>query len=194
MDKMSDKEQELCQIEIKRYNNYTSKRYKEKIRNELFLRMKPWMIRWIKSILKRWGKYETEEELLSISWDAFMYCLGKYSDYNVPIAWYFHNFTRYFLLMKYGKQDRVLINAEELQETLGLVQIPENILFDRLLTLNQFRDVLPEKYQLVWDDATQSLSKTMKEKTHQRNGIDKNMYSRLKASYIPIIKLILGIK
>jgi len=191
---MNKQLQKDCLELVKKYNSYKSKRYKTEYRNKIFLMMQPWMIKWIKSILSKWGKFESEQEILSTAWDAFYYCLNKYSNYEVPIPKYFHDFTRYYLLMEYARRDKVSLPMRELQDTLALVDTPENILFDRLLTLNQFRDVLPEEYRGIWDDACFSLAASVKEKMPMNNtrGLDYNLYRRLKASYIPMIRLILG--
>jgi len=192
--KMNQETQKKCFELIKKYNNYKSKKHKVLVRNELFGIMQDWMLLWVKSILNKWGKWEEEGELLSISWDAFYFSLESYKEGNPLIPSHFHNYTRYFLLMKYAKEERVHIQLEELKDTLMLVYSPENVAFDKLLTLHQFRDVIPDKYKVIWDDATQSLSsKIMDRKKTYNHGLDDNIYRRIKESYIPIIKLILEI-
>lgn len=184
--------QDECKKLIKRYNNAKTKNTKIKLRNMLYEKMMVFQIKWIKSILKRWGRREEEKEILSISWDAFVFCIEKYNNFNVPLPKYFFDFTRYFLLIKYAKKDRVFIPIDELKETLGLVDNPQNMGFEKLLTWYQFRNVIPDRYKIIWDDATQSLSDCRKERKWTKNcGVDNNLYCKLKEAYIPMIKLIL---
>lgn len=191
--KMEIKLQEECIELIDKYNRYVSKRHKEKVRNDLYEKMMSWMLIWMKSILAKWGKSEYPEELLSMSWDAFMFCL-KYYKQGYPLAKHFHEYTKYHLLIKYAKEEKVSLPLEELKETLSLVETPQNIMFEKLLTLRQFRDVIPERYKIVWDDATLSLSSKISDRVKTPNhGLDDNLYVKLKESYIPIIKLILGL-
>jgi hypothetical protein len=185
--------QDQCKEIIIKCRSYKKKAYEVKKRNDLFLIMKPFMLKWIKSILKGWSRYEEEDKILSLSWDCFEYCFYKYSNYNVHIPKFFYDFTKYFLLMHYGAKDKVSLPINELKKTLQLVSSEDNICLDKLLTLMQFRNVIPDEDKVVWDDAVQSLSSKISDrrKTY-KHGMDDNFYRRLKKSYIPIIKLILG--
>ena len=190
--KMDVELQEECAGLICKYQKYKSKSNKEQMRNEIYAKMMKWMLIWIKSILSKWGKSELPEEVLSMSWDAFMFCIDYYKE-GYPLAKHFHEYTKYHLLIKYAKAERVQLPLEELKETLSLFDTPENVLFDRLLTLRQFRDVLPDKHKIVWDDATQSLYGENKDKKKtKRMGMGDSTYNRVKEGFIPIIKLILG--
>lgn len=165
------------------------------LRNELFLKMKDDQIKWVKSILYKWKKFETEQEILSLSWDCFEFCFERYLNYDIPLPKHFYEYTRYHLLMKYGKKDRVFLPEEELQEILGLVQTPQNILMDRLLTLKQFREVIPDDLKVAWDDSFYSMSADPKGHMFtKQSGMDQRVYIRLKRAFIPIIRLILGMK
>jgi len=56
-----------CLIRIKKYNKSKSEKNKTRIRNELYVLMMDDMLKWVKSILKKWNKYETKEEILSLA-------------------------------------------------------------------------------------------------------------------------------
>jgi len=184
--------QDECKQLIKKYNKAKTKKTKIKLRNILYEKIMVFQIKWIKTILKKWGKREEENEILSISWDTFIFCIEKYNNFDVHLPLYFYNFTRYFLLIKYAKKDRVFLSIDELKETLGIVDNPQNMGFEKLLTWYQFRNVIPDKYKIVWDDATQSLSDCRRERKRTKYcGIDNNLYCKLKEIYIPMIKLIL---
>jgi len=187
--------QEECKRLIKLHRTYKLECWKIRRRNEVFEIVCPFMTIWVKSILKKWGRYEESGDILSISWDAFSFCFDRYNNFEVPIPKFFHDFTRYFLLIKYAKEDKVHIHIDELKETLRLIPYDTNIQFDNLITLMQFREVLPEEHQIVWDDAAYSLSLSPKERymTHT-HGLTQNTYFSLKRSFKEIIRLIMGIK
>ena len=186
--------QDQCKEIIIKCRSYKKKAYEVKKRNELFLIMKPFILKWIKSILKSWSRYEKEDKILSLSWDCFEYCFYKYSNYNVHIPKFFYDFTKYFLLMHYGAKDKVSLPINELKKTLQLVSSEDNICLDRLLTLMQFRNVIPEEQLVAWDNAVQSLSIQDKQKyiSYGKLGMSTDSYAKLKKGYKNIIKLILG--
>ena len=186
--------QKECSKLIKSY--HTTKQDKRKIdyRNKLFEIMLTQMQIWIKSILGKWGIHRSSEEILSLSWDAFMFCLDKYSILkNTPVPIYFYSFTRYFLLIHFAKEQGITVPLEELVDTLGLVNSDENIMFGRLLRMHQVRSCLPEEHQFVWDDAYLSMSKHIMDKKGVSDlyGLTQNTYYNLKRSYVSIITFLL---
>ncbi len=84
---------------------------------------------------------------------------------------------------------------EELKETFSYVKTPTNIDFENFLTLLQFREIIPEKYKIVWDDACQSIHATHlndpNQTTSKKTGMSNHSYRTLKKCFIPIIKFIL---
>ncbi len=55
------------------------------------------------------------------------------------------------------------------------------------------RNVLPKPHRIVWDDALLSLSPADKHKHKSKKvGMSDEAYNKVKACFIPIIKLILG--
>jgi len=186
--------QKECSKLIKSY--HTTKQDKRKIdyRNKLFEIMLTQMQIWIKSILGKWGIHRSPEEILSLSWDAFMFCLDKYDiPKNTPIPIYFYSFTRYFLLIHFAKEQGVTVPLEELVDTLELVNSDENIMFGRLLRMHQIRCCLPGEHQFVWDDAYRSLDPAdqYKKAPEKFFTLTKNTYYNLKRSYVSIITFLL---
>jgi len=200
-----------CACILDKYKDAKEEEDKIALRNEAFEAMRGYFVLWINSIIKRWYKRETKENTLSLSWDAFEFCLGHYKKgYNV--APFFYSYIRYFLLMHYSKKEKTRVPLEELQVILHQFPSPEFHHFERLLTLYQFRDVIPEDFVPVWDDALMSLDPNRQNRVSQywrsktvanvarpgKKEIQKTIYDytyyALKNSYIAIIKLILGIK
>jgi len=192
-----------CKQMIEKYYSFKQEKRKIKIRNELYCIMSGDIQMWIKSILRKWGRYEEEGEILSISFDAFLFCLEQYNIKKTSgLNKFFYDAIRYFLLMKYGKENKVRLPVKELKEILEMDSSPEGIVFDNLLTLIQFRDCLPNDItRVVWDDAAMSLSsenkykvRSKKDGTKYSTGMDNLVYKRLKEAFINQIKLILNIK
>ena len=195
---MDNKTEIECKELIHKYYSYKQDGRRIKGRNKIYCIMSADMQMWVKSILKKWGKYEEKEEVISISFDAFLFCLERYNiSKENSLPKFFFEATRYFLLMKYGKSDKVRLPVEELQEILRLENNSINNTFDDLLTLTQFRDSLTkETEKVVWDDACMSLSECHMERNEQRkvSGMSTGEYSRLKKIFINQIRLILNIR
>ena len=187
--------QDKCKGMILKCRSYSKKGYEIKKRNELFLIMKPFMLKWIGSILYRWGKYEYQDKILSLSWDCFEWCFYKYNNFDVHIPVFFYSYSRYFLLNYYAKKDKVRLPVEELKELIHLVPSHHNMSIDRMITLMQFRSAIPEEHLIAWDDATLSLSDQDKQKhiSYGELGMSTDSYAKLKKGYKSIIKLILGL-
>jgi len=180
MDKVLDC---VCLQKIKKYHCYKREAWKVKTRNEIYRMMQGDMISWVSSILKKWGKYESKEEIISLSWECFLYCFNKF-DFrkNVPIPHYFYQFTRYYLLNKYAKEEKVTLPLNELKEILASSDSVEDIAYEKLLTLMQFQNTIPEEYLCVWQDALQSVSSNnYQDRVYNReHGLPTNVYFALK--------------
>jgi len=182
-----------CLDKIQKYKRYKRERRRKQIRNEIYALMSNDMLNWIKSILKRWHKYETKEEILSLSWDCFEFCLKHFKvEGNNKVENHFYKYTSYYLLNRYAKKDRVFLPIDELKGILGVMETPENLAFEKLLTLTQFRNVVPEKYLSVWDDAMQSTELDLSNRlVTLPRGINKNVYVVLKKVFVQQIKFLL---
>jgi len=127
-----------------------------------------------------------------LSFEGFLYALNLYNNLDVPVPKHFFDYIRYYLLHYYAKQGKVKIELEELKETLSLVHLPANIAFDKLLTLYQFREVVPEEYLVCWDDAILSLVQGEKGFiSYDKKKINQYLYNGVKNAYKPIIRFIL---
>ena len=194
---MDNKDKEECEFLLYKYFTYKKEAYKIKVRNKLFELLLLDFKKWIKKALYAWNKFESNEQVISLSWECFEYCLSMHdTSYNSFLGRFF-NSTRYYLLMKFAKDSSVKVPLEELKEILKIDNSPESLLFDNLLTLYQFRDSLTkENEKIIWDDAYMSLSESHKQRSKQRKniGMSTGEYARLKRIFISQIKLILNIR
>ena len=199
---MDSQTKEKCEIFLNKYFKYKTEKVKVKYRNKLFELLLPDFKKWITRILYAWEKFESEQQVISLSWECFEYCLLMYdTSYDSFLGRFFRS-VRYYLLIKFAKEGTVRVPMEELQEILKMDNSPEAFAFERLLTLYKFRDCLPDdNARIVWDDAVMSLDdadmykvRTKKNGRKYSTGMDNLSYSRLKTSFINIIKLILMVK
>ena len=88
---MDEKQQRECHLLIKKYKELKREATKAKYRNRIHTMMNDFMLIQIKVILNRWKKYITGDELLSISWDAFLFCLNHYNPekFSSPIPHFY---------------------------------------------------------------------------------------------------------
>jgi hypothetical protein len=164
------------------------------VRNKIYKLIYNDLLKWIKGILSGYGKFEDETEIISISWDAFCFCLEYYNNFEFKIQDHFIKHLKYFFLNKYAREGTIRIEFEELKETLRVVSAKDDRIFVALMTLEQFRDVLPEKHQLIWDDAFNSMQRDNRvnaPRNYKKVGVTKQTYDELKKSFKEIIRLIL---
>lgn len=184
-----------CREILSRYTRYKYKKHKFSARDDLYSEMSSYIIVWINSILKSWGIFEDPNEILSVSWFAFVYCLDNYKKEYTNVEGYFYTYVRYFLLSHYAKKENVHISIDELKDVLSEFPTLENQHFERLLTLYQFRDVISSKCLPIWDDAMNCLGdKGSKYKYDIPHRFSKTAYYATRRSFVNIIKIILGMK
>ncbi len=188
MDTKCEKE---CRELIEKYRKYKAEHYKIKARNDLYMKMNDDLLIWIKSVLKEWGKFETEDEILSVSWDVFEFGLKYYViGYSVPEHFYTH--TKYFLLNKYAKKENVFLPLEDLENLLNMYPNPTSNAFVKVLDLYRFLDFIPDGHKVVVEDAMHSMDSSFKQHSRKSEigGMSTESYYRLKKAYIAIIKFI----
>ncbi|HDZ15659.1 hypothetical protein LCGC14_0570390 [marine sediment metagenome] len=189
---MNKETEDKCQELILKFNRYKQEHRRIKVRNDLYELMMEDMLLWIRSFVVKWSRFEEQDEMLSLSFDVFLFCLENYKEHYSVIS-HFYKYSRYYMMNRYAKKDKVRIPIDELKEIMSLGVSPIDGTFEKLLTLQQFRAVVPETHLMVWDDAVSSLSSADRYRHKSKNvGMSDNAYNKVKAGYIPIIKLILG--
>lgn len=193
---MSIEEQAAIRKSLKLYLLCQSEEKQNEVRNQIYLDIDKYLIGWTKNILGKWKKYETPQEIRSLSWDVFLFCLKHYKpEKEITVPRHFYNYTKYFLLNKYATEGRVRLSLDELKDTIGLVRTTQNIAFENVLTIMQIRDNIPEKYKVVFDDAIQSCMPGNRNavKSYDHN-LSEGVYSHLKLVLKSLIKYIMDIK
>lgn len=134
-------------------------------RNNIFFEMKPFMLRWMSSILLKKGVYKDNDELLSLSWDCFEYALYHYKNKKkIPIPNHFYKYSMYFI------KDMISKNISKHKETsiYELNNLETNDYNEKLYSdldeLKAFRSELPDNYKIVFNDALMSLAPSNKDR------------------------------
>jgi len=163
----------------------------ENVRNALYLKIKDDIIKWIKSICGQWSKSIPSDEILSISWDIFLFCLKHYKE-NYKFSFHCYRYTKYYLLNKFAKEGTVRIPLDELKETIAIGEDDsQNATFEQLLTIIQIRNDIPEEYRIIFDDAIQSFDKeAMPLRTKSETGLPDPVYHAVKKVLTSVIRFL----
>lgn len=157
------------------------------LRNSLFIVVHKDVIKWIKSWHARHNQFVSPQEILSETWDCFLYCIDNYTDWNVPVPSHFTRYINWHLSAK-GRKDRMGQSVE----TGAPLEIPEEVSLDDSVgnirstgdLLKNFREFLEEKERGIFDDA---LLNSMKHKDEHPLG----KYTYVKATLRKVIMFFL---
>jgi len=164
---VDDLESKKCKDLIRKYRSgHITDKTKESIRNKIYMCLQPSIIKWIPEILSKKGIYLERQEIISRSWDCFIFSLKKYDStkiYGLPN--HFYAYTRFYLLMHppYRKDDE---EAEQTSEDRKITQSidSEQSIYENLDELKNFRKALPKEYRMVFDDSVMSLTPVLRDR------------------------------
>lgn len=138
---------------IRRYKTreYRTEAPRTRLKNEIFMLMHRKVIGYIKGFLSKRHWYEEESKILSMSWDAFLFCLERYDDEKYDVYGHFNTYTRYFLRLRYAEDKAVSDTpVEELEG--DAIADDSYIDVDKLVELKKFRDSLVhEHHRKIFD-------------------------------------------
>jgi len=153
--------QTSCKALMEKYDKSDGEN-KNRVRNEIFCTLSFYIYKWLASALKRRNVFVSREEMLSISWDAFEYCMKTYKNREVPLPSHFAKNINYFVIKclkskthKAKKEGvRVDIDIEEYKESVednfdfkldvGIINTGEFLM--------GFRRYIGEEYAKIFDD------------------------------------------
>ena len=189
--------QKRCLVLIRRLKKKRYKRpsYAVRARNECYELMHPFMMRWMKSTLNKWGLYRQDGELVSWAFDAFLFCLDRYdpeSDFTIP--GHFSRYTRYWL----SEQRKKIVKREgRIQDDFDLTSIPDSC--DNqptvycILDLESLRDSLPTSYRVAMDDALTSLASGQSKEAGKVKRLSRSRHQEAKRVFKMVVKHLLGL-
>lgn len=130
------------------------------LRNKLFDIMRPFLEMWLKSSLNNHKRYQTKQEITSMSWDLFVRGLDTYRD-HFPLAKHF-SLEADKLVVNTRSRERLekkkVVSVEEVAiETLEAKMKCDPCIYSDVMILKEFRECLPEEYKIVFDDALCSM-------------------------------------
>jgi len=129
------------------------------IRDELFKLSFEEISRYVKYSLKKYKRYESEAQILSLSYDIFTKALDTYKvDSKTSLSAHFGNCVR-IGMRKFTKRE---IPMEQLDaDNPDLIDNPFYAA-EGFITLKDFREFLPDMYRNVLDDAISSFDNARK--------------------------------
>jgi hypothetical protein len=146
--------------QIKLLSGDSNKEKKDKTRNEIFIKMAPFIDRWIKGNLNFRQLYMEDDERLSLSWDCFEFCLRYYHpERHIQLPNHFYKYTNFFLLSWFAekqKQDNQINGDASVEDNQKLDNC--QIYYEQIDDLKQFRKMIPEDYKDIFDDALLSMT------------------------------------
>lgn len=195
---MNDRDQKRCQRIVLQYkwarwlgarawhNDHDREVWghvKAQLRNKMFGIMQRDFEGYVKRCLGEWKKNEDPKEVLYLAWQAFLFGLDRYRNFERPLAFHFYSYTRYFLLGHYGRQNQVFLPLDDLKDILAVEPTEGNVLFIKLMSVQHYREHIPEKYHRVFDDAFQSLHPAPRMRAGKWNkelGVSQKTYDHIK--------------
>lgn len=143
-----------CTDLCRQYFDLSDIKQQEK-RNEIWNIISPYMTKWVKTILSKRNNYLEEEEITSIGWDCFQFCLKHFKpDSIIPLPNHFYAYSKFYIAMNYlSKNNKIILVDLTNEMTNGQVDLA----YEHLDELREFQKSLPDEYQVVFDDALMSM-------------------------------------
>ena len=178
--------QSLCKQLVEKYKKTGDAVSAQRVRNELFAIILPFMQKWLKSHLAKRKIFLKPATLLSACWEAFCYCLENYHRLEVPMPSHFHRNINYFVLKcLQSKKKLKRRNEVPLEETFAMneedsvdenpIMMSSTSIISGVSFLKEFRDSLDEEYKFIFDDALMGSNTRLKIATN--DGKDKKISS-----------------
>lgn len=195
---------------------------KEQIRNEIYFLTKPALERWILAILASKKIYYRPDEIISKGWDCFEFALKHFKPENpIPFPNHFYSYSKFFIQSEIQKEEllkkkELIMPPDEIGSHMRGVfgeagdmkyafqdysgNKNDNLTIDDSLSsiyhhieeLKTFRSLLPEGYNMIFDDALLSLSPNNRDKVVRRpKGFGDLKYREAKKIFKIIIEFLL---
>ena len=174
---------------IRRYKTIKREKTKNKIRNDLYLLLQPFILKCLKSRLSKKNMWLDEGEILSTSWDAFEYCLERYEEkYFLPS--HFRIYTGFYILnhLVYRNLPNISIDTEDGKRAAEDSIDGTKLIIGEYLVLKQFYTVigreLGEEYTSIFEDALMSMSPSCFHRRSREKELKINHYRYTEAKKI----------
>ena len=113
------------------------------------------MNKWIQSILSQKKVFLSKEELLSMNYECFEFCLNRFKpDAKIPLPNHFYAYTKFFIGTNYVPNNGGIVCIDLADKEIGE---SVDLVYEYIDELKEFRKSLPEEYYSVYDDAIMSL-------------------------------------
>lgn len=176
---MNLEHQKACKFLVDKYRTTRDSSSRQRIRNELFCTILPYMQKWVKTSLGRRKIFLEKNKLLSVCWEAFCFCMDAYKNLEVPFPSHFSRNVEYFIikcLTKKHKLKKKEIYLDELQDGDFLekdfypIDISGMKIISSVSFLKMFRSSLSNEYKDIFDEALTGKKEKNKDKIGVKKG------------------------
>lgn len=154
-------EEELKIINSLSYKYLNSRHYHNTDRNQLFELMRPCLLYWITDMNYKFNLKYSKSDIVSISWDCFLFCLKQYKIiYVIPFVKHCYAYTKFYiqLLIRSKKKDNDENLADEFNEESYFLKQKEMVFLNDIMEeLNNFKKSLPKDYQLIFENTLNNI-------------------------------------
>jgi len=164
---MNKKQSDFFRRIIMSYNSFHNGKEKENFRNEIYLEMNPFLLKWVSSILAKRGVYLEKSEMLSKSWDCFLFCLEHFKPHkkNISVPNHFYSYTFFYLKIQKTEKKNDVLNQQQSEK--NWIDSNFDIIYSVMDELRNFRNNLDDNYSSIFDDALMSLIPYKKDRQYR---------------------------
>lgn len=184
--------QNSCIELVKEYDEEIEFQEKCRVRNKLYLILRPYLLIWVKEGFRKKGKWEEDGYILSLSWDTFLYSLSYYKRDGHFIT-HFRNYSLFYLLSIANINCSLNTNTVPVEEIDKQVDINEVLYFcENVLndysTLKKFKRLVEEnlrgEYVQIFEDALLSMSPYPPYRINREKELKINHYRYIEAKKV----------
>jgi len=175
----------LCEGLIQLYQT-TEGEEQQRIRNQLFIELCPFIVRWMQAVLHKQGRYQENDELVSGSWDCYEFCLFNYKQSRgIPIPNHFYTYTKYYLLTAQQKVPQETDDAptDDRGSCDFSIESFENV-YSHFDSVKKFKNYLDPEYHTVFEDALMSMYPGNKNKVRRLDESPLSYYNYCEAKKV----------
>ena len=184
---MEQKVIDSATVLIKRYKGSKRELTRNKIRNELYLLVKPFQIKCIKERMAKRKTWLEEPEILSMSWDAFLFWLQRYKEkYFLPF--HIRTYTGFFLGgIRRGEPKEIYLEESKREVGEVVFECSKEIRED-YVALKQFHEFIEKElgreYIVIFEDALMSMTPSNFHRINREKEFGINHYRYVEAKKI----------
>jgi len=175
---------EVIERSYREYSRSIYKKVKNKKRNRLYDMLQSFIVLEMKRFLKQRKYFMGEGELLSVSWDCFLFALNGYKEKNnINIIQHTNKYTTYGMLIHFVNKNKHPRHVPYSVISEYLIRPERNInLYGIIEELKSIYEELSSEDRIVFEDALLSMTGNKEQRLERREktSLDINTYREIK--------------